>query len=700
MLLLIVALALVVGSTALVVSSLGFASRVSAVLAGSVIGLAQVNVSVLIAGAVIHELEPFVLLGVTAVVALASAALALAFASDGIGLFADLLERLPFPARGDVGARVLADPQAARPDPSDSGVEGDRRVLGDADADDSAWPRRWITAAWEAVAGHPFHTICLVLVAVAYAWHVFLALALPIVDYDGLALHATAVAHWVTSGGFGRSGLSVTLDSAPLGPAAISAWAATFTGSLRWVFATQLAFTAVGVLAVIDLARRFGASLADAVLAGAVFGAVPVVVLQATSAYADLGASTPLLAAWSFGLGAYASASEKPAFGRDRQASRSHGGAGTGQHLVVAGSALGLAVGARPANLAAVAVFVVLVVFGSVWAGRTSEASAATVARSTAVRVGIVLLPVLVIGSYWYLRNWIEFGSPLYPFSIGPFHGLGSVEELIVAPNRPDTLDAVGGNVARTITSWSADLPPGSYAVDQRLGGFGPLFLVALVPALVLFVSRSVRTAPARAIAVVAPAVLLLALQPAPWWARGTIFIPGIAAAAFAAVLPEQRGGVRTGVLAGATVLLGWGLWAVASQTVYTDAVTHRRVELGDAWSLVHEDDRAHAVLPYSGYAVLDTYPSGTVVAVLDGFVPSQRAPLYGQDLDRRLVIVPPTSDPDELARSMDQAGADIAVVPVSSESLIEAVRQPGSPLQIVAERGASPARTVLVAPA
>lgn len=708
MILLAIGLLLVVGSVVVATWLLEPEHPTTALVIGGTLGLVQLNVAVLIAGALLDSLQPTTLLGATAACAVLTIALATAY--GGIDQLRDLGDRLgeggrrdaptgtraleaESPADADADAEVDADadlPVAGDGSPTRGGGRAiDVEVLDLGAAGGLARLRQTVLAA---AFDHPFHLVGVVAVVALYAWQVTLAIALPIVDYDGLALHATAVAHWVTSGGFEPSGLSVTVDSAPLGPAAISAWAATFTGSLRAMFVTQLAFAVLGAAAVADLARRFGARTADAVLAAALFAAVPVVALQATSAYADLGASSSLLAAWTFALAAHRRAAEavEIADWRRRQLHRERW-----RDLVLAGTALGLAVGARPANLAAVALTAVVVVAGCVVVARRDREGrpVAHLGRSAAA-LAVLLVPVLLVGGYWYGRNWVEHGNPVHPFTVGPFEGQGTVEELILAPNRPEALDEVGGRFAQVAASWAADLSPGTYAIDQRLGGLGPAFLLAMVPGLVLFASRARWSA---GVAVVAGAVAVVAVLPAPWWSRATLFLPGVAAAALAAVLPAERGAARHGVLAGVVGLALWGVWSTAATSTYTDAGTHQRLRLGEAFALVREDDRVHQVLPYDGYEVLDGYPDGTVVGVIDGQIPAQRAPLYGRDLQRQLVVLPAVSDADELAQAMAAAEVDVAVVAISAGALVEEIRQTDAPLQIVAERGSSPARTVLV---
>lgn len=645
---------------------------------------AQMQVSVLVCGAALGTLAPGPLLGVQLVVSLLVIGLALAHAgADARPAWPPRLElsrrRPGAPVTGAFAleAEVDVDPPMVVPGHALDTVEvGTGHLVHRARAGIAATVR-----------AHPLHLATVVVVALLYLWHVGLALALPIVDYDGLALHGAAVAHWVRSAGLGESGLSPMVDAAPLGPAAISAWTATFRSDLDWMFLTPLGFVAIGAAAVAQLARRFGASAWDAALGAVVFAALPVVALQATSGYPDLAAASSVVAAWALWAEVLARGSlwRADADARHQRADR--------RDLVLMGIALGLATAARPANLAAAAMVIALAL--AITAVRLREPSASTPSIAVlARRAALVVVPLLVLGAYWYVRNAVGHHNPLYPFAIGPLEGLGSVERLLVAPNRPDVLTDVGGRVAQTATSWIADLSPSTYSVDQRLGGLGPIFPLLLLPASAILVISDRRTTVRATFGL---ALALLVVLPAPWWSRGTLFLPAVGAAALAAVATATPGRRRTALLAATLALTVVGAACTVRESVYAADRTQGRVGPVEALELARSSD-PHDLVPYAGYRWLDEVHPDATVAVLEGAVPSLRVPLFGPDLERRVVVVSSSADPADLASSLRAAGADLVLVPTAADELLEEIDRGRGPLVVVAEGPDAPRSMAVVA--
>lgn len=652
---------------------------------------AQMQLAVLVAGALLGALRPLPLLGVQLAISLAVVGLAVVHA----GADRPTLRASPF-RWPEPGTRALPSGAfALEPEAGPAATEVEVRPMPGSHSppmpstdrgrspEERSDERPGIVAA---VREHPLHVATFVLVTLLHLWHVSLAASLPLVDYDGLALHGAAVAHWVTSQGFGASGLSPMVDAAPLGPAAISAWTATFRGDLQWMFLTSFGFLAIGAAAVAQLARRFGASAWDAALGAAAFSALPVVALQATSAYADLAAAGCMVAAWAWGaellhrrslLRADADALHRRVDRRD---------------LILLGVALGLAAAARPANLAGLGFVLALVLVLAV-AQRRDRSTPAPAVGPLMQRAALVVVPLVVLGGSWYVRTALDHGNPVYPFTVGPLDGLGSVERLLVAPNRPDVLTEVGGRVAQTVTSWIADLSPSTYAVDQRLGGFGPIFPLLLLPASAVLLLSDRRSTVRAAFGL---AVALLIVVPTPWWSRGTIFLPAVAAAALAAVLSTTAGRRRTALLTAALVLTLIGALCTVRLSVYPAGPSHARVGPAAALDLARSAER-HDLGPYAGYRWLDEERPRAILAVLEGAAPSLRVPLYGPSLDRRVVVVPASEAADELAGSLEAAGARLLLVPTTAEALLADLERGRGPLEVVATGADAPAGMVVV---
>jgi hypothetical protein len=179
--------------------------------------------------------------------------------------------------------------------------------------------------------------------------------------------------------------------------------------------------------------------------------------------------------------------------------------------LGLTGAAMGLGLGTKLSLAIPVAALAVVIVLSIARANLRQALAAATVVGGVAV----------LLGGWWYLRDFVVFGNPVWPFTIGPFEGVGRVDELIV--QTPPELAGMG-RLAQIATSWLADLGATSYNFDSQVGGFGVLWL----PVVVVAVAGTVRLATERRyvvlLGVIAPVVLTLLVMPMPWWARLTTF--------------------------------------------------------------------------------------------------------------------------------------------------------------------------------
>ena len=209
----------------------------------------------------------------------------------------------------------------------------------------------------------------------ALGYMLIAALAIPEVDWDSHFYHLPRMALWAQEHGVGYianvpdprlNGMPVHAEIAGLATMLIS-------GSDRYVWLVQFTSLLAAALAIVGVARRFGARPDAAVFAGLSFVLFPVVLLQAPTALNDLALVAPLTAATYFALGT------------------------TRADLALMALTLALAVGTKFTALL-VLPLLVLVVFvfhpPRRWA-RLALAGASGVA----------------LGSFWYLLNLYETGS-------------------------------------------------------------------------------------------------------------------------------------------------------------------------------------------------------------------------------------------------------------------------------------------------
>jgi hypothetical protein len=392
----------------------------------------------------------------------------------------------------------------------------------------------------------PWTSALVALAVVALAWQLVVALVLPPYAYDALTYHLTMVASWLREGNLDPTPLSLCCARYPGNAELLFTWPVLLLGTDAVVDTVQVAFAALGALAVAGIGRTAGLPARAAATAAALFAVTPAVLTQAPTDYADVVVAACALAA----LHALARFTVT----------------GAPERLVVAGLATGLVLGTKGTGIVWAAV---LVVTALALVARNARAESS--GRLAAGAAAAFLCACLALGSYWYARNWIEVGNPVYPFRVEVggttvFDGPTEVDAVLTDPD-PDRNEARPVEIAR---SWAADLDfwnQGSYEYEQRLGGLGPLWpwlgLPLLIPLAVVLVRR--RSAALVALAAVA---VVFAVQPYAWWARFTIPLMALGAIAIAAAVEwAPRRWIRAGLAAAALVLAVAGV-ALSSHEV------------------------------------------------------------------------------------------------------------------------------------
>ena len=472
----------------------------------------------------------------------------------------------------------------------------------------------------------PWEALLVALAAAALAWRVLAALVLPPYAFDALTYHLTIVGTWLREENLDPTPLSLCCSTYPANSELAFAWPALLLGHDGLVDLTQIGFAVLGALAVAGLARTAGLGDAAATAAAALFAVTPVVLAQSSTNYADVAVAATALTGLHFALRFAVT--------------------GDAVTLVSGGLATGFLLGIKGTGVLWASALVVLVLV--LLAARQRIGRRAVLAGGAAF-----LACTLALGSFWYLRNWVEEGNPLYPFRVEAagttvFEGPVRVQDILTAP------EAIEGDPwpVALLRSWAADVDfwqQGSYDYEQRLGGLGPLWPWLGLPLLLpLAVHLWRRRALAGLFLVTTGAVL--ALQPYRWWSRFTI--PLAAAGALAVVaapgwLPRRL----ARALRGATLLLALAGVLLASYEI--DPVGRGRpLAARDLLGLVGEpaSERTVGRLFHDEYAFLDDVPEDARVVVDLRAEPVRFVyPLFGRELERDVL-------PAEAARVPDDA--------------------------------------------
>jgi hypothetical protein len=337
--------------------------------------------------------------------------------------------------------------------------------------------------------------------------------------------------------------------------------------------------------------------------------------------------------------------------------------------------AIGLAAGIKSTDLIAVPFVVELAVIRY----RSSVAPAAPPKRSLRrlypwLSVGI---PVLAFGSFWYLRDWVTYGDPVYPVSLLWFHGMGSITKVVLGGQKPVALGH-GGWLVTTLKSWSYDLHlHPSYTYDIRLGGFGLWWPLLGLPAILgLVIVLIHRRDSLHLFGLVFPIVVLVGLDQATWWARYSLPIAGLGAVAVVVVAEELRASsahVKLALLGRAlpvacVTLAVISMWWATDPTQVLELGTAGWVKATPAQAVDLMETRSRNIWPWAAYQIYyKVVPPGSTTAVVADDLQPFTFPLVGENLSRQLVVVGSPTKAAQLASMMDKAHAQYVALDETS---------------------------------
>jgi hypothetical protein len=302
---------------------------------------------------------------------------------------------------------------------------------------------------------------------------------------DVLSYHLPKIAEWVQSGGFtGELGVD---DHAtfPAGFELIETWWVLFLHHDVLIEMAGVEFLVLGLAATWALAKRLGLSTKSASWAGLIYAMTPGIMLQATSCLND--GPVAALAVASFAL--ITCAASWP----------------------LVGIALSLGVGVK-ATFAYLVPGMLLLAFLS-----RGEPRDPLPRRWTAYSLGAA---GLLVGSFWYLRNVVFFGNPVYP--------IGEKDLPIQAGPR---LSSLIGNLGSLINVRLYDRGPYGAYLDGIAGWGGVAFACGIL-GLLLWSGENTKVRKVATAFLVSLAAALLMSRGDDFYMRFCLFFPAVLAIA------------------------------------------------------------------------------------------------------------------------------------------------------------------------
>jgi len=392
---------------------------------------------------------------------------------------------------------------------------------------------------WTVIKGDFILFFIIILVVISVGWIIFLGYLFPSYTWDALWYHLPIVGYIMQSGTIGEipnnSFIEQFINIFPKNIELFFIWNTIFLKNDIIMDLSQLLFAIAGVLAIYSIAVKLNISKRIAVYSSLLFFFTPIIILQSKTNYVDVAVSMLFLMAVNFLI---VDMPEKG--GKNHPSEGSAEGASFRKRnfpTVMAGLTAGILLGSKGSGPLFAAILSAVVIIREFFVRYNVIGSMRWVKIAvTTFRfyVFYFFIPVLLMGGYWYIKNWIVYGNPVYPMEISflnntIFEGLyqGIVEPAPAIINKLHPL-------TRPLYVWLEKVK--YYLYDSRLGGLGPIWFILFLPSLVFSLVYAFIKRHYWFIALFIVVASTFLIYPRNWNPRYVIFIVGLGAVSFGCV--------------------------------------------------------------------------------------------------------------------------------------------------------------------
>lgn len=344
-----------------------------------------------------------------------------------------------------------------------------------------------------------FLSILCVLALSFVGWITFLAILFPPLDWDGNAYHLTYAADLVQNHHIYDIPASMPwLPGYPKGGELIQAWTVLLAHNDTLIELAQLPFLLLAVGALYGIARSLRISKRSSRFSAVLFAFTPMVMNQLITGYIDVMLCGIFFAALALIL---------------RKTYRK-------LDLLLIGISFSLIISIKASGV----YFIIALGALLLW----------NLYRRYKLKPGAYITPILLValpmvfGIYWYIKNLVLYGSPLYPFGFkigdktifeGPDFNQWSA---VIGAGMPDN------TFLRLWHTWSEHIPdPKQFQYDYSSNyfGLGIIWFVVLIPSLILAIHFAIRQRRYYLLSTLGVLFTLLLVFPTNYSPRYTIFI-------------------------------------------------------------------------------------------------------------------------------------------------------------------------------
>jgi hypothetical protein len=373
-----------------------------------------------------------------------------------------------------------------------------------------------------------------IIFSISVCWIIFLGYLFPSYTWDALWYHLPIAGYIMQNGAIyevpSNSFIEQFINIFPKNIELLFIWNIIFLDNDIVADLSQLLFTIAGVFTIYSIAVKMKINRKYAVYSSLLFFFTPIIILQSSTNYVDVAVSVLFLTAINFLM------SDMPC--RDGFETCSYEGDAGRKCLqkrnittIMTGLTAGILLGSKGSGPLFVGILSAAVIIREfIWRYKSfgpEKVTVITIAiKSFTFYLIFFLIPVILLGGYWYIKNWIIYGNPVYPMEISflnntIFKGLyqGIVEP---APEIINKLNAV----TRPLYVWLENVE--YYLYDSRLGGLGPIWFILFLPSVVFSFVYALTKRNCRFIVLLIILTAAFLMHPRNWNPRYVIFIVGL----------------------------------------------------------------------------------------------------------------------------------------------------------------------------
>jgi hypothetical protein len=358
--------------------------------------------------------------------------------------------------------------------------------------------------------------------AIVVLWIIFLGILFPATDFDGNSYHLTFIGNVLQYHTFFDQPTSLTwLNGYPKGGEFIALWPVLLSHSDMLADLAQVPFLALGIVSLYRISLSLGAEKRAARFSSLLFLFIPVVLNQLKTTYVDVMLATLFFAAIALVL--------------QKKLSR--------LEYVLVGIIFSLLIAVKSTGILFIIAVLPLLAW-NLYRNRLKRQKKVHLTQSYIFPLLTIAAPT-IFGLYWYIKNLVVYGTPIYPFGFRLF-GLqifpGQTFDDF-ASNAVTNTALPNGCLERIWFVWTEqkDWFGCMYNYDANYTGLGPIWFVVLIPAILTAFYLAFRSKHRIFWGFAATILGLFAIYPSNYYSRYTLFIVALGIVSFALVLTKLQ---------------------------------------------------------------------------------------------------------------------------------------------------------------